>query len=431
MIAKFLNENCACRTLDTNLLTSKEFFSNISEGRPNLFSATTVFISPKQLMAMTSIINAIEEAIHTPQFKDIGLNRCAEIAKTTKGPRGVFMGYDFHLSEDGPKLIEINTNAGGALLNLELARAQQECCQEMNIFFKHQKELLTLDKSFYEMFINEWRIQRGDLPMGLIAIVDDNPPGQYLYPEFQLFQRLISHFGGKAVIADAKDFQFKEGKLWLDGERIDFVYNRLTDFYLEDESHAALRSAYEQDAIVLTPAPYHHALYANKLNLVTLSDETLLSSLPISQTTKEILLTGIPRTEEVLPSKADDLWERRRGLFFKPVSGFGSKATYRGDKITRKVWNDILHAQYVAQALVPPSKRLVQKEIEQADLKLDIRAYVYEGKIQIIAARLYSGQTTNFRTHGGGFAPVFVIEGSKDFKTSCEIILKGNKALHD
>jgi hypothetical protein len=28
-------------------------------------------------------------------------------------PRGVFMGYDFHLTESGPKLIEINTNAGG------------------------------------------------------------------------------------------------------------------------------------------------------------------------------------------------------------------------------------------------------------------------------------------------------------------------------
>jgi hypothetical protein len=26
-----------------------------------------------------------------------------------------------------------------------------------------------------------------------------------------------------------------------------------------------------------------------------------------------------------------------------------------------------------------------------------------------MAARLYQGQTTNFRTHGGGFAPVYVV----------------------
>ena len=27
---------------------------------------------------------------------------------------GFFMGYDFHLGPDGPRLIETNTNAGGA-----------------------------------------------------------------------------------------------------------------------------------------------------------------------------------------------------------------------------------------------------------------------------------------------------------------------------
>ena len=37
----------------------------------------------------------------------------------------------------------------------------------------------------------------------------------------------------------------------------------------------------------------------------------------------------------------------------------------------------------------------------------DIRAFVYQGAVQMFVARLYQGQTTNFRTPGGGFAPVF------------------------
>ena len=41
------------------------------------------------------------------------------------------------------------------------------------------------------------------------------------------------------------------------------------------------------------------------------------------------------------------------------------------------------------------------------DLKLDLRNYVYAGRIQLLTSRLYQGQTTNFRTPGGGFAPVF------------------------
>lgn len=40
-------------------------------------------------------------------------------------------------------------------------------------------------------------------------------------------------------------------------------------------------------------------------------------------------------------------------------------------------------------------------------MKFDMRAYSYEGSAMWFAARLYQGQTTNFRTLGGGFAPVY------------------------
>ncbi|ESY74056.1 hypothetical protein NKJ90_28960 [Mesorhizobium sp. M0051] len=41
--------------------------------------------------------------------------------------------------------------------------------------------------------------------------------------------------------------------------------------------------------------------------------------------------------------------------------------------------------------------------------KMDVRLYAYDGQVLVAAARLYQGQTTNFRTPGGGFAPVLVV----------------------
>ena len=110
MIAKFLNENCACRTFDPELLKShlesddllKGLYEEMTDCRPHLFSATTVFISPTQLAEMTSIINSIEATIHLPHFKKRSLDQAPAIAQTDKGPHGVFMGYDFHLSDQGP-----------------------------------------------------------------------------------------------------------------------------------------------------------------------------------------------------------------------------------------------------------------------------------------------------------------------------------------
>ena len=109
-------------------------------------------------------------------------------------------------------------------------------------------------------------------------------------------------------------------------------------------------------------------------------------------------------TRTVAACDAERLWSERKGLFFKPAAGFGSRGSYRGDKLTRKVFAEILEGDYVAQALVPPSERATPG----ADsLKLDLRNYAYDGRVQLIAARLYRGQTTNSRTPGGGFAPVF------------------------
>ena len=118
----------------------------------------------------------------------------------------------------------------------------------------------------------------------------------------------------------------------------------------------------------------------------------------------------IPATEVVEPAAADDLWRRRKGLFFKPVAGFGSKAAYRGDRLTRATFDHILAHSYVAQAVAPTSfRRVSSADGVEADLRVDVRSYAMHGETWLRSARLYRGQTTNFRTVGGGFAPVLTL----------------------
>jgi len=139
-----------------------------------------------------------------------------------------------------------------------------------------------------------------------------------------------------------------------------------------------------------------------------LSDGSMLKQLGAAQSDIDILENGIPKTQLVTADKAAQLWQDRKHLFFKPAAGFGSRAAYRGDKLTKRVWEEIQRGDYVAQMLIAPSERGIRIDDENIALKMDIRAYVYEGDIQLLAARLYQGQTTNFRTEGGGFAPVYV-----------------------
>jgi hypothetical protein len=212
------------------------------------------------------------------------------------------------------------------------------------------------------------------------------------------------------MIADAACLVLQDGAIFAAGERIDLIYNRVTDFYLEDERHAVLRRAYELDLAVITPHPAAHARWADKRLLAWLNDEELLMEAGLDADDRAHLRQTIPATEVVAPAAADDLWKRRKGLFFKPVAGFGSKAAYRGDKLTRATFDHILAHRYVAQAIAPTSfRRVSSADGVDADLRIDVRSYAMHGETWLRSARLYRGQTTNFRTAGGGFAPVLTL----------------------
>jgi hypothetical protein len=354
---------------------------------------------------MASVIVAVEAVVATPHFREAALAWAPGIARHDPGLRGGLLGYDFHLGAAGPQLIEINTNPGGALLNAVLGRAQRACCPDVAGLAMAPAEADAIEAALFEVFATEWRLQRNDAALTSVAIVDEAPEQQYLYPEFLLYRQLFSRHGVAVTICDSRELVRKEGRLWHGGRPIDFVYNRLTDFALEQPAQAALRAAYLAGEVAVSPHPRAHALYADKRNLTLLSDETFLRDASVSDHAISILRAGVPHTEIVTDENRDALWTKRRTLFFKPAGGYGSKAAYRGDKLTKRVWDEISKAVYVAQALVAPSERHVGEA--HLALKADIRNYAYAGVVKLVAARLYQGQTTNFRTPGGGFAPVF------------------------
>lgn len=415
--AQSLNAHCQCRTLDPESLRRHldaepqlhDLVDTLRESRPSLFSATAVFLSHEAFSQIRDGIRVIERVIALPAYQAEALARAPITAHRDFGPIGVFTSFDFHLGPTGPRLIEINSNAGGALLASALGAAQRACCEPMSDAAVDAPAPLAAEGSFLAMFRREWQLQRGAAALGRVLIVDDEPASQYLAPEFELFRRLFKRHGIDAAVADAAALQWRDGALWFEHQPVDMVYNRLTDFYLQEPRHSALREAWLAGAVVLTPHPRTHALYADKRNLGALSDDALLASWEVSQGDRSRLHEMVPRTQLVTAANAEKLWAQRKGLFFKPAGGYGAKAAWRGDKITRKVWEQVIGGGFLAQELVPPSQRLVAVDGTPSQLRFDLRAYTYAGEIQLLTARIYAGQTTNFRTPGGGFAAVVVL----------------------
>ena len=388
-------------------LSYKEIFDSYFDNEKyqhffaNYANLETIKLPKNIIEQMQNLITAVEKVITISNEKNNNSSNSSNIRNDNL--KGIFMGYDFHLQNNNenknitPKLIEINTNAGGAFLNLCL----------LNAIYKNDKNNVAdkLANEFVAMFKNEFAIfSNNQKNLQTIAIVDENPSEQFLYPEFEICQKILAKNNIQTIISSPENLSIQNNNLYYNNSiKIDFVYNRLTDFYLRSNAkNNALLTAYQNDFAAISPNPKIYDLYANKNNLINLSNADFLNNLNIDNQSKNILLKHIPKILKVKDNDTEYLWKQRKNLFFKTAEGYGSKAVYRGDKLTKKVFAEIIESDaYLAQEIIPPSEHLL-KNIN-AVMKADFRCYCYNGKIQLVTARLYQGQTTNFRTENGGF----------------------------
>jgi len=319
-----LNETCACLPLSRSALDESIAMQNpisvlpeLLQERGHLFAGTSVFLSEEDASSIIRQVEALEAASWSDLFREKNSAFApTEMGNAQQGTKALMMGYDFHITPDGPRLIEINTNAGGAFLVAALQDA-------IGMPDTHLQRRLT------ETFIAEWRSARRSSAPKTIAIVDTDPKNQYLYPDMLLAQQWLEAVGIEALIVDPSILSVENGKLKAGALTIDMVYNRLTDFYFDDGDNSALKDAWLTNAAVISPAPSHHALHADKRNLALLSDQSLVAQMQLPKQQQDALRL-IPPTEIVTAENAERLWAQRRRLFFKPAAGYGGRATYRG-----------------------------------------------------------------------------------------------------
>ncbi len=377
------------------------------------YAHTLVALESGDFDQIRSTVTALYRIAHQPAYQthaDAGVDADAgEVARHQIANTGVFMGYDFHLTPAGPRLIEINTNAGGALLNgLHTASlcdpvALACLCSELI-------PLETMQTRLVQTFAAELRAVHPTATLRQLAIADDQPDAQFLRPEFELFRQLFASAGIEAQICDVRDLVFDGAALTLAGRRLDLVYLRDTDWRFEHERSRALRAAYLADAVVVTPSPREHHLLANKQRLTLFSSAAALRSFGATEDEVALLAAVIPETRFLDQLGVEEAWRTRREWVFKPATAFASRAVYRGDKISRRKLDEIAAlGGFVAQRRVEPGEVQVATSDGPRNMKFDVRAYAYRDEVLLLGARAYEGQVTNLRTPGGGFSAICVV----------------------
>lgn len=269
---------------------------------------------------------------------------------------GQFMlGFDFHLTTSGPRLIEINTNAGGFATCILLSEQDGT---------RKQKE-----ESFVQALLDEYALAFPQAAAKKIFIIDDAIEKQAFYPEMLFLADVLMKHGIHTQVKDAR-----ETHDYLHAGN--FIYNRLTDFRLTQAEHQLLRDTLIKREIALSPHPAIYARIADKRSFLRLKH-------PL-----------VPETHLFNERKIDDWHRERKHWIFKPAASAGSKGVYRGDKISRTRL-ETLGPDTVVQALAEP------KRAEDGS-KYDIRIYTHGKKILGMMSRHFRGQVMGMAAEGSG-----------------------------
>jgi len=360
----------------------------------DILSPATVALPRPALRRMVRLVKLLDRLARQPAYRSAVAGQVPAVARFDPGHAAVMMGYDFHLSATGPRLIEVNTNAGGAL------PAWLAGHSDTSLPYRLKHRLLA-------SFAAEISAQsHGAMAKPRrIAVIDESPAQQFLYPEMAAFAALFREWGVAAVVVDPLELEASSAGVFLGGEGADLDYNRHCDFYLDAPGLGGLKAAYLAGTVCLTPNPFAYALLGDKRRLVLWRDPQLLAACGLSEKERDLLLELVPECRLLEGSDREQLWRERSQWVFKPVDRFGSRGVLVGEKLTRGRFEQLEPATTLVQRYVPPSLAEVPGF---AAMKTDLRLYAYRDRVFGVAARLYRGQVTNLRTPGGGFAAVKV-----------------------
>lgn len=363
-----------------------------------LFSPHSVPISKKTLDQMSLIIKTLFNLRTKKEYVQYFSKELTDKGLIDPGNHSILMSYDFHIDEnENPKLIEINTNASFLALGYEMYLSRK-------IPFPVPEFQITDLKKNIE---NELRIfdeKNGprSRPDNLsIAIVDEKPPLQRLYIEFLLYQEIFNSWGWKAQILDTLSPDLDE--------QLDFIYNRSTDFFLENTNSKKLNDFYKLNKVCISPNPYEYFLLANKKRLIDWLIPGFLKSMVLDKESWSSLDNSLLNSFQLNEETKDKAWTLRKKLFFKPQSSYGSKQAYRGDGISKKKFELLIEeGPFLAQEYCPPPNIDLMTSRGTQTFKYDLRCFSYEDQMQLVVARLYQGQITNLQTSEGGYAPIII-----------------------
>lgn len=259
-----------------------------------------------------------------------------------------------------------------------------------------------------------------------IAIVDwaDVPTRN----EFVLFRDFFQRNGLECVIADPREMEYRNGKLYAADVHVTLIYKRVLIDELVNEcglEHGVVRAVRERAVCMVNP--FRCKLLHKKASLAVVGDERNASL--FSARERRAVATHIPWTRVVEERKTEvdgeriDLlpWmaENRERLVIKPNDDYGGRGIVLGWTVSAERWQEAIRKALTELCIVQqrvtipeePFPAWIRGALDIHDRSVDLAPYVSQGRfVEGCLTRISTDALLNVTAGGGSNVPTLLLE---------------------
>jgi len=340
------------------------------------------------------------------------------------GPPDVLLSrLDAFLTPDGPRFIEINSDApAGFGYGDRMAEVFAELPLYRAFAAGRRVSYAPSGPRVVDAVLFAWAA-RGGIAPPRVAIVDW--ADVKTRPDQEILRALFAARGIECRLADPREMEIAGGRLRVEGAAIDVVYRRavLTELVEREDEVRTFLAAY-RDSLALFVNSFRCRLSEDKAFFAVLTDEAHASSMSAEE--RDLVRRSVPWTRRVSERRTrragrdvdlvPHVIEHRAELVLKPAHGYGGRSVRVGDETAPQEW-----AQTVDRALVEPwvvQERVAIPEevfpvlegdaVTLVSLKVNVNPFYVEGADVGAVTRASRSSVINVSA-GGGSVPTFVV----------------------
>ncbi|MFZ0546414.1 MAG: hypothetical protein WAM60_13300 [Candidatus Promineifilaceae bacterium] len=248
------------------------------------------------------------------------------------------------------------------------------------------------------------------------------------YSEFRLFLAYFKSQGIECVIADPREMEYRNGKLYAGDFPVDVIYKRVLITELIQRGgmdHPVVRAVLDNNVCMVNP--FRCKLLYKKTSLSVLSDErnqhlfnteelrAIDDHIPWTRTVEERHTVHDGKAVDLIPY----IQKYRQQFVLKPSDEYGGKGIVLGWLASEEEWNQTiqiaLEHPYIVQERVEipwePYPSLVDGRIHISNRMQDTAPFAFYGEyMDGCLTRLGTDPLLNVTAGGGSSVPTFVVQ---------------------